>query len=218
MDRKAEFHPAFHEFLKAQTRLDHERQERRRYRDPDTGKYAYTQSEWSPIYVNDFIMEAMPQTLTDEDLSLERWPAPIYVFKFPSGRRLMSKIQATREFHGQNITCDFMTVVERKDDGTEVSLPEFNWVEDEINNFVPRTDRRGQGGRGGAGVLELDEPATLNPPADRDEEDQRVGVTAGSAPQPATGSKTGRGAIGRGNNQPPGGNNPAGNNQFQTKE
>jgi hypothetical protein len=221
MDRLAEFHPAFREFLDAQVRIDHERQERRRYRDPDTNKFAYTQSEWTPIYVNDFIMEALPQTLSNEDLKMDRWPAPIYVFRFPSGRKLVSKIQATREFLGQNVTVDFMTVVEQKRDGTEVPLPEYNWAVEEINGFTPKTDRRGIGGRGRRGELELMEPETLNSPADRSEEEgvgTGTGATAGAANDPGRGSRPGTGGIiGRGGNTP-GGNNPTGKNQFNKGE
>lgn len=185
MDRIAEFHPAFREFLDAQVRLDHEEQQVRRFRDEETGRFSYTKSEWRPVYVPDYVQEAMPQTLSEEDIRLDRWPAPIYIFRFKSGRQMVSKIQATREFHGLNITMDFMTVVDRLADGTEKPLPEFDWSPDEINNTMP-------GARGARG-LELREPEVINPPRDKGHElllgegaEAKVGISAGAPSDPAT--------------------------------
>lgn len=146
MDRKAVFTAAFNEFLESQKQVTHETRTQRRFKDEATGGYKYTADEWTPVREPNFKQEIIPQTLTNEDLKHDRWPAPCYRFTLANGQVIETFVQRSREFLSHNLTVDFLglRLVNKTGKGENIqftpgaNVDELCWGEAEMNEFLPQ--------------------------------------------------------------------------------
>lgn len=166
MDRKAVFTPAFNEFLDSQKRVTHEVRTQRRYKEDNGFKYAA--DEWTPVMEPSFKQEVIPQSLTNEDLAHDRWPAPCYRFTLANGQIIETFVQRSREFLSHNLTVDFLglRLVNRtgKGEATRFSpgenVEELCWGEADMNEFLPQIVGNSTGRT--PKVLEVREPQPVN--------------------------------------------------------
>lgn len=129
LDRREVFSRSFSDFIKTQQMLDYEKQERRRYKQPD-GSYTYHGLNWTAVNRPNYKLEVMPQTLTDEELANELWPCPIVRITLANQQVIVSYVQESRDFSGLRV--DFLGF---KDSFGEV-LNEYRWKLEDINEYT----------------------------------------------------------------------------------
>jgi hypothetical protein len=159
VDRKAVFTGAFREFLDTQRRVVCEERTQRRYvGEGDEKKWSVT--EWREVEENTYKEEVLPQTLSEEDIKNDRWPAAIYIFTLEDGRKLRSFVQESRDFGAQNLRVDFMGIELLGKEPKKIE--ELCWGRSDINQYLPNVTGAQGRSRGRIVGLEVDEPEPVS--------------------------------------------------------
>lgn len=136
-DRKAVFPKLFETYLKTQEKVTHQLREQRRYPDPTVeGGFRFSQTNWEDVVEPSYKSEILPQTLTQEDIDNDRWPASVWRYEMEDGRVLMSFVVETRDYGSDDSVLDFMGI---RDLSTNEDL--YTWTKEEINK-AEESERR----------------------------------------------------------------------------